>query len=202
MQNGWARTSHTRAAKGEKLNPTDSILALLFVSDEPVSAERLALALGLTQGQVDQAIEILQKRLEKAGPLSVIEIAGGFQLATKREYADLVSQYLRPQRSKLSKSLMEVLAIVAYRQPVTTAEIELVRGVQSDYSIRGLLERHLIREVGRRPTPGRPVLYGTTQQFLHQFNLKTTKDLPEMPEALDVPISAYAPSQGELAIPE
>ena len=95
-----------------------------------------------------------------------------------------------PQRGRLSRSLLEVLAIVAYRQPITASEIEAVRGVQSDYGIRALLERRFIRDVGRKKAPGRPTLYGTTQQFLHQFNLRNLEELPKLdpslPAKLDV----------------
>lgn len=159
----------------------DSLEALLFASDAPVSAEALARACGVTAGQVEQALDVLSKRLEGSA-LDLIEIAGGYQLCTRSEHAELIANFLKPQRQRLSRSLLEVLAVVAYRQPITMAEIETVRGVQSDYSVRSLLERRLIREVGRRPTPGRPLLYGTTQQFLHQFNLNSLDDMPQLEE--------------------
>jgi len=90
---------------------------------------------------------------------------------------------------------MEVLAIVAYRQPITAADIELVRGVQCDYGIHGLLERRLIREVGRKQAPGRPVLYGTTKQFLHQFNMTDLSQLPKLPDgSLATPPESISPN--------
>ena len=156
----------------------DQIEALLFVADEPASLKVLAAALQVTEGQVEQGLEVLEARLEERGSLRLVQLAGGFQLGTKPEYAPLVANFLKPQRQRLSKSLMEVLAIVAYNQPMTMAEIEQVRGVQSDYSVRALVERRLIQDVGRKPVPGRPVLYGTTQEFLHQFKLNDLKDLP------------------------
>lgn len=156
----------------------DQIEALLFVADEPASMKVLAAALQVTEGQVEQGLEILEARLEERGSLRLVQLAGGFQLGTKPEFAPLVANFLKPQRQRLSKSLMEVLAIVAYNQPMTMAEIEQVRGVQSDYSVRALVERRLIQDVGRKPVPGRPVLYGTTQEFLHQFKLNDLKDLP------------------------
>jgi segregation and condensation protein B len=91
-----------------------------------------------------------------------------------------VGVYMKPQKQRLSRSIMEVLAIVAYKQPVTTADIEVIRGVQSDYGVRVLQERNLICEVGRKATPGRPMLFGTTQQFLHQFNLDGLTQLPRL----------------------
>lgn len=156
----------------------DQIQALLFVSDGPVPAEALATALGVTEGQVEQGIEILEAQLDDRGAIRLTKIAGGYQLCTKPEHAEAVANFLKPQRQKLSRSLMEVLAIVAYNQPITVGDVEQVRGVQSDYSIRALQERRLIEEVGRKQAPGRPVLYGTTDQFLHQFKLNDLSQLP------------------------
>jgi segregation and condensation protein B len=162
------------------MTPVDIIEALLFVADSPASLASLALAAGLTEGQAEQAVEILKERLEEKGSFQVVQIAGGYQLCTKPEFAEIIANFLKPQRQKLSRSLMEVLAIVAYKQPLTSAEIEQVRGVQCDYGIHGLLERRLIQEVGRKKAPGRPVLYGTSRQFLHQFNLNDLSDLPPL----------------------
>jgi segregation and condensation protein B len=156
----------------------DQLEALLFVADQPASIRTLATTLQITEGQVEQGLEVLEARLEDHGSLRLVQLAGGYQLATKPEFAGIIAQFLKPQRSRLSKSLLEVLAIVAYRQPLTLAEIEQVRGVQSDYSVRALVERRLLQDVGRKPVPGRPVLYGTTQEFLHQFKLNDLRDLP------------------------
>ncbi|HLK16922.1 MAG TPA: SMC-Scp complex subunit ScpB [Fimbriimonadaceae bacterium] len=168
----------------EDTSPVDSILALLFVADAPAKTEALATALGYTEGQVEQALEMLEERLDREGPLKLVRLAGGFQLATKPPYAEAIGAFLQPQRGKLGRSLMEVLAIVAYRQPITMAEIDAVRGVQSDYSVRALVERRLVDDVGRKPVPGRPVLYGTTQQFLHQFNMNDLSELPQLQDPL------------------
>jgi segregation and condensation protein B len=158
----------------------DAVFALLFVADSPATAELIGLALDRTEGQVEQALELLEKRLAETGPLQLVKLAGGWQLATRSEYAEAIAHFLRPQRQRLSRSLMEVLAIVAYRQPITLAEIDQARGVQSDYSLKQLVERRLVQDVGRKPVPGRPVLYGTTQQFLHQFNLNDLTQLPKI----------------------
>jgi len=162
------------------LNAVDEVFALLFVADAPATARALGEALNYTEGQVEQAIEVLEKRLKKGGPLQLVRLAGGYQLATKPEHAAAIAAFLKPQRQRLSRSLMEVLAIIAYKQPLTMAEIDVIRGVQSDYSVRALLERRLIQEVGRKQTPGRPLLYGTSQQFLHQFNLDSLSQLPPL----------------------
>jgi segregation and condensation protein B len=167
----------------------DAVYALLFVADSPATTPNLAMALGFTEGQVEQALEILEAKLEDEGPIQLVRLAGGYQLSTKPEHAQAVSNFLKPQRQRLSRSLMEVLAIVAYKQPLTMAELDAIRGVQSDYSLKALQERRLVQEVGRKKTPGRPLLYGTTQQFLHQFNLNTLNELPPLelgPTALEM----------------
>ena len=164
--------------------------ALLFVADAPTPPKILANALQATEAEIDQAVRDLNARLQETA-LQVIRIAGGFQLCTRPDFAEKIATFLKPQRQKLSRSLMEVLAIVAYKQPITMAEIDAVRGVQSDYGARALLERRLIHEVGRRPTPGRPLLYGTTQQFLHQFNLHDLSQLP----ALEAGLPALTPEE-------
>lgn len=162
------------------ITAVDAVHALLFVADSPAEVSSLASALQFTEGQVEAALDLLSQRLDEEGPIQLVRLAGGYQLATKPEHAESVSHFLKPQRQRLSRSLMETLAIVAYRQPVTMAEVDAIRGVQSDYSLKSLLERRLVQEVGRRPTPGRPVLYGTTQQFLHQFNMNTLTELPDV----------------------
>ncbi len=158
----------------------DQLEALLFVSEAPAKLNDLARTLGVAEGQVEQGLEILGVRLESTGALKLVKIAGGYQLATKAEFADLVGIYMKPQKQRLSRSIMEVLAIIAYKQPITNGEIEVIRGVQSDYGLRILQERNLICEIGRKATPGRPMLFGTTQQFLHQFNLEGLTQLPQL----------------------
>ncbi|HLO98575.1 MAG TPA: SMC-Scp complex subunit ScpB [Fimbriimonas sp.] len=175
---------------------TDQLEALLFVSEAPARLADLAVALGVTEGQVEQGLEILSDRLENSGSLKLVKLAGGYQLATKAEFAEVVASYLKPQKQRLSRSVMEVLAIVAYKQPVTTGDIELIRGVQSDYGVRVLQERNLICEVGRKQTPGRPILFGTTQQFLHQFNLDSLTQLPNL--SMEMP--AETPALSEVAV--
>lgn len=166
----------------EPLNSVDILYALLFVADSPATLSALSEGSSLTEGQVEQALEVLEARLIQHGPLQLVKLAGGYQLSTKAEYGPAVAAFLKPQRQRMSKSLMEVLAIVAYRQPVTAAEVDAIRGVQSDYGLRSLLERRFIIEVGRKQTPGRPLLFGTSAQFLHQFNLNSLVDLPPLLE--------------------
>lgn len=173
------------------MNPVDSVHALLFVADAPLKLAQLATALALTEGQVEQALEVLRDRLDAGGPIQLLNIAGGYQLSTRAEYAEVVANLVKPHRNRMTRSLLEVLAIVAYQQPLTMAEIDAIRGVQSDYAIRTLLDRRLLREVGRRKAPGRPILYGTSAQFLHQFNLSSVSELPPLaiaPPPADQPV--------------
>jgi segregation and condensation protein B len=176
---------------------TDQIHALLFVADSPATPEEIAQALETPQHEVEQAIEQLGGRLTTDGPVQLVRIAGGYQLCTKPDYAEPVARFLKPQAHKLTRSVMEVLAIVAYKQPITLPEIDAVRGVQSDYGLGQLIEKRLVAEVGRKNSPGRPVLYGTTQQFLHLFNLDKLDDLPDLKLEADA-IGSDPPGQQAL----
>ncbi|MCU0315302.1 MAG: SMC-Scp complex subunit ScpB [Fimbriimonadaceae bacterium] len=158
----------------------DKVEAVLFIADSPLTADYLASLIGVPIFEVEDVLERLGGKLQNNGPLQLIRIAGGFQVCTKPEYADLVAQFLQPQKHKLSRSLLEVLAVVAYRQPITMGEIDEIRGVQSDYGLRQLVEKRLVVEIGRKSSPGRPLLYGTTQQFLHTFNLQSLEELPDI----------------------
>lgn len=154
--------------------------ALLFATNQPSSLADLAEATQATESEVVDALGELCSQLELEGPVQLVQIAGGYQLCTKPEHAEMIAKFLKPQRSRLSRSQLEVLAIVAYKQPVTSAEIDHIRGVQSDYGLRALVDRRLVVEVGRKKTPGRPLLYGTSHQFLHQFGLENLETLPQL----------------------
>jgi segregation and condensation protein B len=151
---------------------------VLFVAGEPVPLKALADLCGAPQSEVQAALDALRKRLDGTSGLHLVEIAGGFQLATKPEFADTVAAYLNPRKRKLSRAALETLAVIAYRQPITLAELEAVRGVNSDHSVKILMEMGLVEATGRKDTVGRPYTYGTTDQFLHQFNLVSLEHLP------------------------
>ena len=102
----------------------DQVYALLFVADSPSTTEQLTVALAATEGQVEQALEVLERELGEKGPIQLVRLAGGVQLSTKPEYADILGAFLKPQKQRISKSLLEVLSIIAYRQPITMPEIE------------------------------------------------------------------------------
>lgn len=177
---------------------TDRIQALLFVADSPATVEEIAQALDTPVFEIEAALETLGGKLTQEGPLQLVRIAGGYQICTKPEMAEDVARFLKPQAHKLTRSVMEVLAIVAYKQPVTLPEIDAVRGVQSDYGLEQLIEKRLVAEVGRKNTPGRPLLYGTTQQFLHLFNLDKLDDLPDLKIELGAVGSSAEPEQRAL----
>jgi len=154
---------------------------LLFVATEPVSMKTLMEVLREEEECLRNALRLLEERLQDSG-LQVVQVAGGYQLCTRPEFAEVVARYLQPQPTKLSRAALETVAIIAYRQPITLPEIEAIRGVQSEGVVRTLLQRGLIQEVGRKQTAGRPVLYGTTPQFLHYFGLNSLEELPELEE--------------------
>ena len=159
--------------------------ALLFASPEPLTLSRVkSLLEGVETDQVADALMGLQE--EYAGDsraFQLVEIGGGYQLVTKPEYADFVARLVESsKRQKLSKAAMETLAIVVYKQPVVRSTIESIRGVNVDGVLRTLMERDLIRIVGRADGPGRPLLFGTTKEFLMQFGLNRLSDLPGLKE--------------------
>jgi segregation and condensation protein B len=167
----------------EELKPI--LEALLFVSHEPVTLERLTAALGMVpKADVRQALAELKAEYEKAERgVQVSEIAGGFQLTTRPEYAPWIKSLGKSKVApKLSRSGLESLAIIAYRQPIVRAEIEAIRGVETSGVLRTLLERKLVRIVGRKDVPGRPIMYGTTKYFLQHFGLSDLGELPPLRE--------------------
>ncbi|MEZ6212465.1 MAG: SMC-Scp complex subunit ScpB [Phycisphaerales bacterium] len=175
-----------------------AIEALLLTSDRPIPANRLLESLGLgTDGdskkQVEAAISSLNTQYEKTGRSFRIEtVAGGFRLMTLPEFAPVVAamQGLR-ESTRLSRAAIETLAIVAYRQPATRAQIEAIRGVACGEVLKTLIERRLITIVGRAEELGRPMLYGTSKQFLEAFGLSSVRDLPTVDaDAMPEPLAA------------
>ncbi len=152
---------------------------LLLASGGPVPLRRLAQALQCPEEEAESLLAELERHYEGRG-LMVQRVAGGYQLCTRPEYADYVTRLVAAQPEPLSRAALETLAVVAYRQPVTRAEVEAVRGARSDHHLRKLAERNLVREVGRKPGPGSPILYGTTELFLRHFGLNDLSDLPPL----------------------
>jgi segregation and condensation protein B len=158
--------------------------ALLFVAEEPLPLPKLQEILGDAEpGEAEASLHDLAVRLETDGRgLMVQEVAGGFRLATRPEVHAWVQRLQQVRPARLSRAALETLAIVAYRQPITRAEIEAIRGVAVDGVLRTLLERELVRMMGRKAEAGRPMLYGTSQQFLEHFGLRELGDLPTLRE--------------------
>ncbi len=163
-----------------------AVYALLFVSDKPLNASRIAEALGDMEGEiVGNLLEELREELESQAhlPYMLKNIAGGYQLVTKSQFAPYVRRLFQLKKSKrLSRALMETLAIIAYKQPVTRADVESIRGVSVSHAFEQLQERRLIKVSGIADLPGRPKIYRTSEDFLVQFGLKSLKELPTMDE--------------------
>lgn len=157
--------------------------ALLFVSGEPLTIDRLVTVLeGASRAEVREAMKALQADYALDGRgLQIVEVAGGYQIATRVDCAAWIKRLEKAKAgAKLSRSAMETLAIIAYKQPLVRAEIEQIRGVDTAGVLRTLLDRRLIRIVGRKDIPGRPIMYGTSKPFLQAFGLKDLSDLPAL----------------------
>ena len=155
--------------------------ALVFASPEPLSTRRLsALLEGPELARVEAALATLRARLGASGlPIEVREIAGGFQILTTPEMGVTIQRLFKARKAeRISSAALETLAVVAYRQPVTKAEIEAIRGVQAGPILRSLIDRGLVRVIGRADVPGHPLQYGTTRAFLDRFGLARLEDLP------------------------
>lgn len=162
--------------------------ALIFVSEDPLPVKSLADILKEDRGWVQVAVEELAKEFnERNGGLMLREVAGGWQFATRPEYHEHVRAYLKSKPSaKLSLAALETLAVIAYKQPVTVPEILEIRGVQSSSAIKTLLDKRLIVAKGRKETVGRPMMYGTSKDFLLQFGLKDLSELPNVEDFEDL----------------
>ena len=165
-------------------NLAGRIEAILFVAGEPVRVEDLARALNVSVREVEtELIHIRDEYDFHQRGFTLKRFGHQVQLATRALYSADVVHLLQPvQKQSLSQAAMETLAVVAYRQPVTRAEVEQIRGVKCDYSLQSLMNKELIMEVGRKEALGRPILYGTTENFLAHFGLSTLEDLPPLPE--------------------
>lgn len=154
---------------------------LLFVAGEPVAATRLAACLGIGIEDVVELMAELKAVYDNQGRgLQIREVAGGYQMCTRPQFASYIEAFLQPELPALSRAALETLAIIAYRQPVTRAEIEYIRGVKVEGVLTTLLNRGLIQEAGRKDAPGRPILYSTTQRFLEFLGIKDLTQLPPL----------------------
>jgi segregation and condensation protein B len=157
--------------------------AILFIAERPLSSAELAELAGVPRQQAEAALAKLAGQLADDGRgLRLQRMDDAWQLATAPEVGERLAAYAAREEARLTPASLEALAVIAYRQPCTRGEIDRLRGVDSDYVLRSLLHRRLIVEVGRRDTPGRPILFGTTFAFLERFGLTSLDDLPEIEE--------------------
>ena len=171
--------------------------AVMFIAEKPLSTDELAALAGVAPLQAEGALGNLAEELEaRERGIRLQRHEGSWQLATAPRLGARLAAYAAREEARLTPAALEALAIIAYRQPCTRGEVERVRGVDSDYVIRSLIHRRLIAEVGRRDTPGRPVLFGTTFTFLERFGLTGTDDLPPLASAAAQAVSEPDPDAG------
>ena len=179
------------------MNASQIVEAVLFASDAPLKAEEIARAdESLDEDRVEEAIRELQVFYDESERgFQIAEVAEGFQILTRPEFASYLERFdTVPRPSRLSGPALETLAIIAYRQPLSKAEIEDIRGVSADGVLNSLLERKLVRVVGRKEAVGRPLIYGTTKEFLQYFGLKDLADMPELKDLQQICLLYTSPS--------
>lgn len=166
----------------EEKNTKAVLEAILFSMGDSVELSVLANAVGKTQPQTRKILEEMQTELlSDDHGIQLLDLDGSWQLATKKEYfEDLIQIAMHPRKPTLTEVVLETLSIIAYKQPVTKAEIEKIRGVSSDHAVNKLLDYGLVQELGRLDVPGRPILLGTTENFLRYFGMDSTGNLPEL----------------------
>jgi segregation and condensation protein B len=179
------------------MNPWDTaelkalVEGLVFTADAPVKAERLAEFLEVERSRVvDVLRELEEEHRQRRGGFVLAEVAEGFQFRTRPEHAEWQRRLGRGRPFRFSRAAMETLAIVAYRQPITRAEIEYLRGVDSGGVAKTLLDKRLVRILGKKDVPGRPLMYGTTREFLALFGLRDLKGLPTLKEFSELDLNA------------
>jgi len=163
---------------------TALIESILYLETEPLDENALTRISGLSREVVDKVLEILQERYaDESHGIELVRISGGWTVSPKKElWETLREKYGKKNDNRLSRAAMETLSIIAYSQPITRGEIEAIRGVSADNMIRLLVERNLIKEVGKKDIPGKPVQYGTTKEFLKIFRMNSISDLPKLDE--------------------
>jgi segregation and condensation protein B len=178
--------------------------SMLFVADVPLNVQRLGEVLeGVSHEEIRSVLQELQQELEtRHRGIRLVEVAGGYQLRTAKVNADWIKKLLGGRPPRMSRATLETLAIIAYKQPITKPEIEAIRGVDVDGVVATLLERELIRTVGRKDVPGRPFLYGTTPEFLQLFNLKDLTHLPTLKEMEEITLADIPGEELPLKAPE
>jgi segregation and condensation protein B len=193
VTDGGTDPATERPAPGELTEA--GLEALLFVAERPLSRREIAAIAGVDSATVDARIGDLEVSLRNRG-IRVLSAGDRVELATAPEVGGLVARHVGVDAVRLSPAGLETLAIVAYRQPVTRAAVERIRGVDSDHTLRSLLHRRLVVELGRSNAPGRPILYGTAFEFLERFGLESLDDLP----LLDADVAARLAEEGGVPV--
>ena len=171
-----------------------AIEAILFTMGNAVEGDKIATALEITGEDLEKAVDAMQAKYDREDSgIRIIRLDTAYQMCTKAEYYEaLISIASQPTKPVMTSALLEVMSIVAYKQPVTCAEIERIRGVSSDYSVNRLIEFGLIEEAGRLEAPGRPILFKTTENFLRQFGISSVMELPEISDSTVDQATEYA----------
>lgn len=167
----------------ESLSLLPAFEAVLFASGEPVTIDRLVTVFGITVDEINEVMNTLKERLDKSGSgIELVKLSNAYQLCTRSEYGEYIRKHADIHRkTPLSQAAFEVLAVVAYNQPVTKSFIEQVRGVDCSSTVTTLIEKGLLEERGRLELPGKPLLYGTTKNFLRCFGISDLSELPPLP---------------------
>ncbi|PIU62667.1 MAG: SMC-Scp complex subunit ScpB [Armatimonadetes bacterium CG07_land_8_20_14_0_80_59_28] len=175
------------------LTSLDILEALIFASEEPLDVQHIAQVLDVNTHEAQELLQQLKVQKETTGGLTLAAVAGGYRLLTKPDCADYIAKLREPKKVRLSKASLEVLAIVAYRQPITHAEVDAIRGVDSGHSLKTLVERELLDTARRKDAPGRPWLYETTDAFLDFVGIEGVDELPELDEteSLSEPVQFF-----------
>lgn len=168
------------------INLKEVVLSVLFVAGDGIEKDFLAEKLEVSKKDIEKVIEELKKEYCEDKGIHIIEYKNKVQLSTNPNYANYISEVLNPIREKsLTRAALETLAIIAYKQPITKLEIEDIRRVNSDYAVQILIDQNMIEVVGRKDAVGKPLLFGTTENFLKRFNVKELSDLPDYEELLE-----------------
>lgn len=172
------------AERDPSWNEEGAVEAILFAMGDSVELNRLASAIGLSSAETKKIMDRLKEKYNRPeSGIRMLELDSAYQLCTKKQYyGNLIVMAKQPKKPQLTDVVMETLSIIAYKQPVTKAEIEKIRGVSSEHAINKLLEYELIQELGRLNIPGRPILFGTTEKFLRCFGVESTDELPVLDE--------------------
>lgn len=184
----------------EKIEAT--IEAVLFAMGEAVDVEKIAVAIGHDKETTMKLVHQMMDRYNsREGGMEIIELEDSFQLATRREFYDaLIKVAKQPKKYVLTEVQLEVLSIIAYKQPVTRQEVEKIRGVNSDHALNRLVEYGLVAEAGRLDAPGRPILFGTTEEFLRNFGVRSAEELPSIQPDLVEEMKSEAEEEVQLKL--